>query len=301
MHFGLPELPVAQAQGYVGDGVVLLLRRVLGHDVERGVTGPEGLPVSDEDLARAMEVFADHYGRHLLDNTRLYPGVLDVLARYRQVPIHLATNKPRLFTDPILRGLHIDAAFDRVVCGDEAPVRKPDPSHLRACLPEAMIDFSRVAVVGDSPNDVNAARALGALAVGCTYGLGAPGQVKAAGPDFLIDAVGDLNFENSDNLTFLLVTDFTGSAGDDIDVAEDGVIDNVLWTAIIDDVAFVENTDVPTFGEYYYSANVVGPDGTYVLRTPGRGKRRLAAQAEFTRRARSEAGLEPPASRMTGS
>ena len=33
-----------------------------------------------------MSVFADHYGRHLLDNTRLYPGVLDVLARFQRIP-----------------------------------------------------------------------------------------------------------------------------------------------------------------------------------------------------------------------
>ena len=192
VHFGLPELTDSQAVSYVGDGVAMLLKRVLGHDVARGVTGPEGLPVDEAMFAEAMGVFADHYGRHLLDNTRLYPGVLEILARYREIPLHLATNKPRVFTDPILEGLHIDAALDTVVCGDEAPERKPDPSHLRACLPADMDDFSRVAVVGDSPNDVNAARALGAISVGCTYGLGAPGLVKAARPDFLIDAAGDL-------------------------------------------------------------------------------------------------------------
>ena len=88
--------------------------------------------------------------------------------------------------------LHIDAAFDRVVCGDEAPTRKPDPSHLRACLPDDMTDFSQVVVVGDSPNDVKAARALGAMSVGCLYGLGTPGLVRSAQPNFLIEEVGEL-------------------------------------------------------------------------------------------------------------
>ena len=187
VHFGLSELPVDVAKSYVGDGVAKLQERVLGHGVPAGAEA-----VTEDRHAEAMAVFFDHYGRHLLDNTVLYPGVLDILSRYRQVPLHLATNKPRVFTDVILEGLHIGAAFQRVVCGDEAPVRKPDPSHLRACLPPGMNDFSRVAVVGDSPNDVNAARALGAMSVGCTYGLGHPGQVKAARPDFLIDAAGDL-------------------------------------------------------------------------------------------------------------
>jgi len=192
VHFGLPELPFALGRSYVGDGVARLLERVLGHDLARGDDGAGKLAVSERMHAEGMAVFADHYGRHLLDHTRLYPGVLDVLARYREVPLHLATNKPRVFTDAILAGLSIAAAFDRTVCGDEAPARKPDPSHLRACLPAGTSDFSRVAVVGDSPNDVNAARALGAVSVGCTYGLCAPGLVRAARPDFVIDAAGDL-------------------------------------------------------------------------------------------------------------
>ena len=192
VHFGLSDLTVDITRGYVGDGVALLLERVLGHDSVTGQTGPGGLPVTPEQHAEAMRVFADHYGRHLLDNTVLYPGVLEVLARYRGIPMHLATNKPRAFTEPILEGLHIGAAFDRVVCGDEAPERKPDPSHLKACLPAEMTEFDKVAVVGDSPNDVNAARALGAMSVGCLYGLGAPGLVRSAKPDFLIENAGDL-------------------------------------------------------------------------------------------------------------
>ena len=193
VHFGLPELPVELAKSYVGDGVAKLQERVLGHDLDSGETGPTGLAVSEDRHAEAMAVFFDHYGRHLLDNTVLYPGVLDILARYRVVPVHLATNKPRVFTDLILKGLHIEAAFDKVVCGDEAPVRKPDPSHLRACLPEDMTDFAQVVVVGDSPNDVNAARALGAMSVGCLYGLGTPGLVRSAEPDFMIDEMGELS------------------------------------------------------------------------------------------------------------
>jgi phosphoglycolate phosphatase len=192
VHFDLPELSEATARSYVGDGVAKLLERILGHDSERGVTGPEGLPVGEERHAEAMAVFADHYGRHLLDHTTLYPGVLEILARYREVPLHVATNKPRVFTDAILEGLHVRAAFDRIVAGDEAPARKPDPAHLRACLPADLTDYGRVAVVGDSPNDVNAARALGAMSVGCTYGLCPPGQVRASAPDFVIDAAGDL-------------------------------------------------------------------------------------------------------------
>lgn len=189
VHFGLPEIPLPTLKSYVGDGVAKLLTRTLGHDAATGMTGSA---VSEEMHAEGMNVFADHYGRHLLDHTVLYPGVLDVLARYRRVTMHLATNKPRAFTDPVMDGLHLAGAFDKVVCGDETPARKPDPRHLEACLEGTNVDCSRVVVVGDSPNDINAARALGAVSVGCTYGLVTPGLVRSAGPDFTIDSLAEL-------------------------------------------------------------------------------------------------------------
>jgi len=192
VHFGMEELPVPVVKGYVGDGVARLLWRTLGHDVRSGQTGPAGLPVSDEKHTEGMSVFADHYGRHLLDHTTLYPGVLDVLVRFQRLPMFLATNKPRVFTDPILAGLHLAGAFRKVVCGDETPGRKPDPVHLEVCLEGLEVKPEEVVVIGDSPNDVNAARALGAVSVACTFGLVPPGLLKASAPDFTIDSMAEL-------------------------------------------------------------------------------------------------------------
>jgi phosphoglycolate phosphatase len=127
-----------------------------------------------------------------LDNTRLYPGAVEVLARYRDFPLLMATNKPRLFTDRILQGLHIDAAFRKVVAGDETPALKPDPIHLERVMEGLDVRAAEVVMVGDSLNDIGAARAFGALSVGCTYGLTAPGVIRAAGPDLVIDTLGEL-------------------------------------------------------------------------------------------------------------
>ncbi len=191
-HFGLPELPVPTVQGYVGDGVETLLRRALSHDSQTGRIGEAGLPVDADRLQEGLAVFRDHYGKHLLDNTRLYPGVLEVLMRFRAFPLLLATNKPRAFTDQVLEGLGIKGAFARIVAGDETAARKPDPEHLRLVLAGVEVQPAAVVVVGDSPNDILAAKALGAVSVGCTYGLTPPGKIRAAGPDLVIEAIGEL-------------------------------------------------------------------------------------------------------------
>ena len=92
----------------------------------------------------------------------------------------------------------------------------------------------------------------------------ASGFFVAAMPGFSLGtadlSVGNLNFENSDNVTHLLVQDFTGALLDDLDTDDDGTLDVTPWAAIIDDVAFMG----ANAGEMVYSTNVVGPDGTFV-------------------------------------
>jgi hypothetical protein len=79
-------------------------------------------------------------------------------------------------------------------------------------------------------------------------------------PDYIPASPG-VNFENSDNVTHMLVTGFTGTSTDDIDLDDDGVIDNVLWATIEDSVALVE---APGNTEHAYGLTVVGPDGSFV-------------------------------------
>lgn len=75
------------------------------------------------------------------------------------------------------------------------------------------------------------------------------------------DLITDLNFENNDNVTHLLVEGFTGSNGDDLDTDDDGTLDVIPWSSIVDSVALIESE---TSGEIVYSDIIVGPDGSFV-------------------------------------
>lgn len=70
-----------------------------------------------------------------------------------------------------------------------------------------------------------------------------------------------LNFENGDNVTHLLVRDFTGANGDDLDTNDDGTLDVTPWSSLADSVALVQALGS---GDLIYSATVVGPDGAFV-------------------------------------
>lgn len=73
----------------------------------------------------------------------------------------------------------------------------------------------------------------------------------------LSSADNELNFENSDNVTHLLVFGFTGAVGDDLDADDDGTLDVVPWAGVIDCIALVDD---PAGGNNFYCAETVGPD-----------------------------------------
>jgi len=102
--------------------------------------------------------------------------------------------------------------------------------------------------------------------------LNASGFLVAAGSGFTLgssDLLLSANFfENGDNVTHLLVENFTGALGDDLDTNNDGTLDITPWSNIVDSVAFFRNAG----SNQIYSATVVGPDGSnlpdHIFRNP---------------------------------
>ena len=111
--------------------------------------------------------------------------------------------------------------------------------------------------------------------------IGASGYFVVAESSFSLgtaDLTATLGFENSDNVTHLLVTDYddvTAPLQTDLDTDDDGILDLEPWTSVIDCIAMLENAIDPATGQtsggdLVYCANTVGPDGTFV---PGHAER----------------------------
>jgi hypothetical protein len=71
--------------------------------------------------------------------------------------------------------------------------------------------------------------------------------------------------ENSDNLTILLVTGWTGAVAADLDTNDDGTLDSTPWATIVDQVGIYEGVAINCAGgdEYLYTSVQVGPDGMF--------------------------------------
>ncbi|MEE9294418.1 MAG: endonuclease/exonuclease/phosphatase family protein [Phycisphaerae bacterium] len=98
--------------------------------------------------------------------------------------------------------------------------------------------------------------------------LGGTGLLLAAEDGDTLGAAADLittlNFENSDNVTHLLVEGFTGSLGDDLDTNDDGTFDVTPWANELDRIALIEEDNPPSGTDFHYGPPTVGPNGGFV-------------------------------------
>jgi len=99
-------------------------------------------------------------------------GIEDALAKLRQQGrlLGLVTAKRRSTVDLAFARLPIAHYFDTVVGGDETELHKPNPAPLLLGLERLETTADQAAYVGDSPYDMQAAKAGGLYAVGVTWG-----------------------------------------------------------------------------------------------------------------------------------
>jgi HAD superfamily hydrolase (TIGR01549 family) len=84
-----------------------------------------------------------------------------------------------------LETLGVAGFFEAVVCGGETARRKPDPEPLVVALDRLGLDPAEAAYVGDSPEDVQMARAASVYTVGIPGGFPNRQALTASAPDLL--------------------------------------------------------------------------------------------------------------------
>jgi len=170
---GLPQRPIEEIFGFVGDGVKKLLRQAVG----------EGNP---DRFDEALRVFRGHYLAHCLDRTRFYPDIERMLQHFGRTNKAVATNKSIDFTNVILQGLGAQY-FQFVVGGDNGFGLKPEPGMLLHIMERLQASPDRTVLVGDSTNDINGGHNAGIRVCAVGYGMGNRERMTACRPDWFIE------------------------------------------------------------------------------------------------------------------
>jgi phosphoglycolate phosphatase len=181
---GLKPLAYELAPTLVGRGAKAMLERGFAAD---------GRPLDEPEASRLFERFIAHYLDHCADESRPFPGVIEALDRLAAegAALVVCTNKRTDLSLAVMDALNLTSRFTAIVGPDLAPRPKPDASHLLTAIALGGGDPKRAVMVGDSINDVLAARNAHVPVVLVSFGYTdiPPRDLDA---DALIDGFGEL-------------------------------------------------------------------------------------------------------------
>ncbi len=150
---------------------------------------------ADADLfKKCFDLFSDIYLSNTDSRSTLYPGVRDGLDHMTKLNCKLAcvTNKRELFTAPVLKAMNLQHDFSYVISGDTLPKKKPEPDQLLFVADKLGIAPERSLMVGDSINDLHAARAAQMPILCVTYGYNHGDNIADSKPDILVDSLAEM-------------------------------------------------------------------------------------------------------------
>jgi phosphoglycolate phosphatase len=157
---GRPPLPFEQIRPVVSHGGRALVE--LGFDI-----APE-----HPDFDSLKNQLLDHYQAHIADETRLFPGMDEVLAAIEQRGIKwgVVTNKPGWLTEPLMDALRLSARAAGIVSGDTLNERKPHPAPLLHACEIIGTEPAQCLYVGDARRDIEAGRNAGMATLVAMFG-----------------------------------------------------------------------------------------------------------------------------------
>ena len=173
-------------RSWVGNGAEMLVMRALAY--------ANGENPNDGFLHSSLNVFLRYYEQHLNKHSTLYHHVKSTLAALKQRGYQLAivTNKPYQFVPAMLEAYGINDYFSLILGGDSLEKKKPDPMPLNYILSEWKLDKSQLLMIGDSKNDIFAAKSAGVTSIGLTYGYNYGEDIGLCGPDAVFDHFDDI-------------------------------------------------------------------------------------------------------------
>lgn len=172
-HFKQEPLSPQSIRQFVGSGVHQLVARCLNtQEVQR--------------VHEGVRVFRRFYEAHLLDESRLYPGVEEVLAYFQSRKQVVVTNKPTAYAKTILAGLRVAQYFADIVGADSGFPIKPDPTLIKTLIERFDEVPEETLLIGDSPIDIETGRQAGVWTVAVSQGFSDEATLREASPQAMV-------------------------------------------------------------------------------------------------------------------
>ena len=181
----LPTVTEAQVRVWVGKGTALFCQSALQH-----LTGKVD-PAQQQQL---LDTFLKIYNADPCVETQPFDGILEFLewGLAQKKTMICVTNKPEAPARAIVDHLGMTHYFADVIGGDRFEERKPHPRQLLHCVEQYAQSKDQVLMIGDSSNDVEAARRAGIDCVVVSYGYNHGENILDCQPQQVVDNLCEL-------------------------------------------------------------------------------------------------------------
>ena len=168
---------VEKYKTFVGNGRYKLVERMLPEDKR-----------SIENIEKALELFDSYYEKHMIDMTKPYDGIMEMLDCLinRGINIAVVSNKPHEFTTEVVKN-YFGNRFEVVYGHKKNTKEKPDPWAVLEVIDEFKVNKDECLYVGDSEIDINTAKNAGVKSVGVEWGFRGKGELESAGANYIVN------------------------------------------------------------------------------------------------------------------
>jgi phosphoglycolate phosphatase len=176
-YYGLKSFEINDYKLFVGDGVDMLIKRVLSHRHQ------------DETL------FIDIKTRYLKNYTSLqhhhtapYKGIIDLLeyAKMHQINCYVLSNKPHIDTLSVINYFFPKDTFNEIVGKKDGYLPKPDPTMLLELIRNIPFKSSEILYIGDTYTDMMTAQNGHLTSVGVLWGFRDEDELKKGNATFIV-------------------------------------------------------------------------------------------------------------------
>jgi HAD superfamily hydrolase (TIGR01509 family) len=139
--------------------------------------------IDSSPLVELRQNKQQHTAYQMIPQLQPYAGINELLKALsaRQIPIAIVTSSRKPFCDRLIT--YLEWSIDLLITRQDVRLPKPHPAGIKIALQQLNIRSQDAIMVGDSPDDIHAAKAANVYSIGALWGSPTPELLIAANPD----------------------------------------------------------------------------------------------------------------------
>jgi phosphoglycolate phosphatase len=134
---------------------------------------------------RLVELYRERFADVGIFENSVYPGIRELLGTLSEFRHFVATSKPWVYAEPILKRFELAPFFTRIYGAELSGERSNKGELIEHLLRQEGVPPREAVMIGDRKHDILGAKRAGIASIGITWGYGSPEELSEAGADAL--------------------------------------------------------------------------------------------------------------------